>query len=104
MFCLPKACHSEKSALKDLSATVMLLGGILGIVYFGWKLAEKLRPLCEKKHRCTCCCDDDASEHNGYDHFSEGDCLSHDAKDYYGRCGCFDDDGGTDGEDGSSDL
>lgn len=105
MFCLPKPCNNEKTALKNLSATVMLLGGMLGIIYFGWRLMEKLRPLCKKKLHCDCGCNDDTTEPHSYDHVSEGDCLSHDAKDYYGKCGCFDNaDGCADSDDKDATL
>ena len=93
MFCLPKSCNNtcpEKDPVGKLSAAVMLVGGAMAIAYYGWKLAEKIKCECEKKSGCICGCDTNTAHTNDYSHVSENDCLSHDAKDYYGKCGCFD--------------
>ena len=100
MFCLSKSSGStcqEKDSLTKLSSAVLLVGGAMAIAYYGWQLAEKLMCECHKKERCDCGCTYPDPPLD-YDHFSENDCLSHDAKDYYGHCGCFDDaDGHSDG-------
>ena len=94
MFCLSKnagsTCH-EKNSLSTLSSAVLLVGGAMAIAYYGWQLAEKLMCQCHKKNHCDCGCSHEIEPPLDYDHFSENDCLSHDAKDYYGHCGCFDD-------------
>ena len=75
----------EKNSLTKLSAAVMLVGGAMMIAYYGWKLTEKVKCRCKKKEDCGC-----KTEPHEYGHFSENDYLSHDHKDYYGKCGCFD--------------
>ena len=101
MFCIPKSCGNtcnEKDSLSKLSSAVLLVGGAMAIAYYGWRLADKLMCECHKKSHCDCGCGSEAEQPLDYDHFSENDCLSHDAKDYYGHCGCFDStDGNADG-------
>ena len=89
MFCLPKPCN-EKNTLDTLSSAVMLVGGAMAIAYYGWKLTEKIMCKCDAKRPFSCGCDTNTAHSNDYSHVSENDCLSHDAKDYYDKCGCFD--------------
>ena len=89
MFYQSKRCRTEKSGWEKLSTFMMLIGGLVAAVYFGYRLMEKLRCKCKKQDLCTCGCEDEPVDHE-YDHVSENDCLCHDKKDYYNRCGCFD--------------
>ncbi len=93
MLCLPKSCSGgcgEKDTLDKLSSAAMLVGGVMAIAYYGWKLAEKIGCECRKHDSFRCACETNTAHSNAYSHVSENDCLSHDAKDYYGKCGCFD--------------
>lgn len=95
MICYPKR-NMDKNMMSKLSSAVMLVGGIMAIAYYGWKLAEKMKCYCKKKSDCGCIKPDPQE----YSHFSENDYLSHDHKEYYGKCGCFDNpDGCPDEED-----
>lgn len=93
MFCQPKRCRAEKSAMTKLSVALMFTGGLLATAYYGCKLMEKIKGKCKKKDDCNCGCDDEPILHE-YDHVSENDCLCHDKKDYYDQCGCFDNEDG----------
>ena len=94
MFCQPKRCRSEKTAMEKLSTAMMFTGGLLATAYFGYKLFEKIKCKCKSKTDCDCGCEDEPILHE-YDHVSENDCLCHDKKDYYNQCGCFDSEDGT---------
>lgn len=99
MLCQPKRCCEKENALSKWGAALALIGGVMAIAYFGWKLMEKMKCRCKCHHteNYGCTCDPDEIEHHKYDHASENDCLSHAEKDYYGQCGCFDNSHGNPG-------
>lgn len=92
MFCLPKMRSTENNSVNTATSTVLMIGGIMAIAYYGWKIADELWCKCRCKPHCDCHpSTDTAHNRHPHDHISENDCLDHADKDYYGRCGCFDD-------------
>ncbi len=96
MFCQVKKCHQKKGALSAMSEWALLVGGLSAAAYFGYRLFEKLSCRCGDRGGAKvsrdggCLCHMDGEVTHEYDHVSENDCLCHDKKDYYGKCGCFD--------------
>ena len=94
MFYHPKFCQKEKNTLSKLSAAALIIGGVAATAYFGYRLMEKIRCKCHNKTDCDHTDGFSAMDIHDFEHVSENDCLCHDKKDYYGQCGCFDNEKG----------